>query len=163
MRENLIGKDQLGDVIRYLILTAIDRKWKDHLYAMDQLRDAVGFRAYGQKDPLVEYQHEGFEMFSIMINQINDEILDHLFRIQFIDKSSQGIPHQNEMNYNDPESVLATNAIRQMAPQSQGSQAAVQTNPHAPTPTVRRELPKVGRNNPCPCGSGKKYKKCCGQ
>ena len=163
MRENLVGKDQLGDVIRYLILTAIDRKWKDHLYAMDQLRDAVGFRAYGQKDPLVEYQHEGFEMFSIMINQINDEILDHLFRIQFIDKSSQGIPHQNEMNYNDPESVLATNAIRQMAPQSQASQAVAQANPHRSVPTVRRELPKVGRNDPCPCGSGKKYKKCCGQ
>ena len=130
---------------------------------MDQLRDAVGFRAYGQKDPLVEYQHEGFEMFSIMINQINDEILDHLFRIQFIDKSSQGIPHQNEMNYNDPESVLATNAIRQMAPESQASQAVAQANPHRSAPTVRRESPKVGRNDPCPCGSGKKYKKCCGQ
>src|SRR5437867_2357583 len=152
---------------RYIILNAIDRLWQEHLYAMDALREGVYLRAYAQKDPLIEYKAEAYDMFVELMANIKNEVLHNLFR--------------STSNLQAFENFLATLPqflLKEQAP-SPGT-AALQ---HAPRPQpamataggggdgemkldlapVRRELPKVGRNEPCPCGSGKKYKNCCGR
>jgi len=130
-----------SDVMRYLervvMLQVIDAQWKDHLLAMDHLKEGIGLRGYGQKDPLVEYKKEAFDIFAEMTSRISMEVVGRLFKMQVQKKESVKKEHTKQMrlNYN------------------RGEGAAAQT--------VRREK-KVGRNDPCPCGSGKKYKKCCG-
>ena len=130
-----------SDVIRYLekviLLQVIDTQWKDHLLGMDHLKEGIGLRGYGQKDPLVEYKKEAFDVFAAMISRISTEVVTRLFKIQVQKQEAirKEPTRQAPLNYN------------------RGEAAAAQT--------VRREK-KVGRNDPCPCGSGKKYKKCCG-
>jgi preprotein translocase subunit SecA len=130
-----------SDVMRYLekvvMLQIIDTQWKDHLLAMDHLKEGIGLRGYGQKDPLVEYKKEAFNMFGEMTSRISTEVVSRLFKIQVQTKERvrKEPVRQMRLNYN------------------RGEGSAVQT--------VRRAK-KVGRNDPCPCGSGKKYKKCCG-
>jgi len=159
LRESLIGKDQLTDITKYMILSAIDRKWKDHLYAMDQLREAVGFRAYGQKDPLIEYQHEGFQMFSTMISQINDEILEYLFKMQFVAQPSENSRNTEALNFTHPDQFVSA---KSPGVSEAGAGARNVRQPANAALPIKRDAPKVGRNDPCPCGSGLKYKKCCG-
>jgi len=119
-----------------IMLSAVDRAWKDHLYSMDHLREGIGMRGYAQLDPIVEYKREGYEMFSDMIGRIKEEVLQYLFRFQI--KSADG-------------------RTRAFTPQKQGTVP----EPQGEVPS-RKQL-KVGRNDPCPCGSGKKFKKCCGR
>jgi preprotein translocase subunit SecA len=129
-----------SDVVRYLekviLLQVIDTQWKDHLLGMDHLKEGIGLRGYGQKDPLVEYKKEAFDVFADMISRISTEVVTRLFKIQ--------VQKQEPIRKEPPRQALNYN---------RGEAAAAQT--------VRREK-KVGRNDPCPCGSGKKYKKCCG-
>ena len=143
---------------RYIILNAIDRLWQEHLYAMDALREGVYLRSYAQKDPLIEYKTEAYDMFVDLMANIKNEVLHNLFR--------------STSNLQAFENFLAT--LPQFLLREQGP-----TSPTAPAPgvgehgngdgevsldlPVRRNLPKVGRNDPCPCGSGKKYKNCCGR
>jgi preprotein translocase subunit SecA len=134
-------KEAGADVIRYLekvvMLQIIDTQWKDHLLGMDHLKEGIGLRGYGQKDPLVEYKKEAFDIFGDMSSRISTETLRRLFKIQVQQKESIREPvKQMQVNYN----------------RGEGS---------APAQSVRRTK-KVGRNDPCPCGSGKKFKKCCG-
>ena len=139
---------------RYIILNAIDRLWQEHLYAMDSLREAVYLRAYGQKDPLIEYKNEAYEMFTELMGSIKGEILHNLFRST-----------SNLMAF---EQFLANLPQHLEAPQIDGDQSHTAPEP-APsnepplTLPIQREVPKVGRNDPCPCGSGRKYKQCCGR
>jgi preprotein translocase subunit SecA len=141
-----------------VFLQIIDAKWKDHLYAMDSLREGIGLRAYGQRDPLVEYKREAFEMFSQMVASIEEEALEAIFKLQAAQPERfRGVfssVHQ-ELFHPEIDGMHAAQAAHagQSAPDPQ--EEAVKT--------VRLDHPKVGRNDPCPCGSGKKYKKCCGQ
>ena len=137
---------------RYIILNAIDRLWQEHLYAMDSLREAVYLRAYGQKDPLIEYKNEAYEMFTELMGNIKGEILHNLFRST-----------SNLMAF---EQFLANLPRHEIAPHTDGdrSQEVTDTPGEQPlTLPIQREMPKVGRNDPCPCGSGRKFKACCGR
>ncbi|MCQ2379529.1 MAG: preprotein translocase subunit SecA [Victivallaceae bacterium] len=141
---------------RHTVLDAIDRLWQEHLYAMDNLRSSISLRVYAQKDPLVEYKHEAFGIFKTMMDQVYTDITDSLFRItlrrvtEFEDFMS-GLPQ--ETTHEIP------GQFEQPQEEPQGSGSADEE----PPVTFHREAPKVGRNDPCPCGSGKKYKKCCGK
>jgi preprotein translocase subunit SecA len=139
---------------RYIILNAIDRLWQEHLYAMDSLREGVHLRAYGQKDPLVEYKNEGYEMFVELMSSIKKEVLHNLFRstsnLQAFEQFLSGLPQQLLHQEGGSEDSIAP-----------ASASAPQAAPAALP--IRRSDAKVNRNDPCPCGSGRKYKSCCGR
>jgi len=130
---------------------------------MDSLKEGIGLRAYGQRDPLVEYQHEAYAMFMDMIDRIKEETIEYLFKIKAVteekevrvfDPSRQKLMHEEKTQFQD------------VPAKPEGSQSAYNYDgqlPEGHVPTYKREEPKVGRNDPCPCGSGKKYKKCCGK
>ena len=157
--------EALKGLERYIILNAVDRLWQEHLYAMDGLREAVYLRAFAQKDPLVEYKNEAFLMFSELMDSIKGEVLTNLFRsttnLQAFEMLLRSLP-QNLLQADVPGLTGPAEARPQQA-------AAPAPAPAAPTPpqhiemAIKRELPKAGRNDPCPCGSGKKYKNCCGR
>jgi preprotein translocase subunit SecA len=169
---------------RYLLLPIIDRQWVDHLYVMDHLKTGIGLRGYGQKDPRVEYEKEAFEIFESLKNNIADEAIKGVFRVQI----EHGPPPQELTPYAQgpgaprfepipsgelvPQPVAAGNAlppqqVEQLLGPMPGAGRRVQqfhTNKddESPTKPMQREQPKVGRNELCPCGSGRKYKKCHG-
>jgi preprotein translocase subunit SecA len=158
---------------RYIILNAIDRLWQEHLYAMDALREGVYLRGYAQKDPLIEYKTEAYEMFVDLMANIKNEVLHNLFRstsnLQAFETFLSTLP-QFLMREQTPTAPTATGPVPGRRPErigapvngngdseDNGSEVKLELAP------VRRELPKVGRNEPCPCGSGKKFKNCCGR
>ena len=123
---------------RFIILQIIDSQWKDHLYAMDHLKEGIGLRGYGQRDPLVEYKRESFEIFQAMMERIEDEVIRYLFILEpAVEQEERKARRQQDLVY------------------TSDSDAPVKKKP------LKRQHKKVGRNDPCPCGSGKKYKKCC--
>jgi preprotein translocase subunit SecA len=143
---------------RYIILNAIDRLWQEHLYAMDSLREAVYLRAYGQKDPLVEYKTEAYEMFTELMANIKNEILHNLFR------STSNLMAFEEFLANLPTSLVSPDesSIGAGEPETSEPGIALESSQQpAPLP-AQREAPQIGRNDPCPCGSGRKFKSCCG-
>ncbi|MFI0347172.1 MAG: preprotein translocase subunit SecA [Chthoniobacterales bacterium] len=153
---------------RYVILNAIDRLWQEHLYAMDGLRDAVNLRAYGQKDPLTEYKTEAYTMFVDLMQNIKDEVLNNLFRsvstLQSFETLLATLPHK----LTGPELLLQQSSPSGGYPENsaQDSNAAEQQKADqefAKAFTIQREVPKIGRNDLCPCGSEKKFKSCCGK
>jgi len=133
-RENELGAKTMRELERILLLKVVDEKWMDHLDNMDQLREGIGLRAYGQKDPLIEYKFESYEMFQNMIASIQEDIVRYLYRVNFVQEPQPQNRKIVENRYQD----------------------------EGPRHPVKREN-KTGRNDPCPCGSGKKYKKCCGR
>ena len=150
---------------RYIVLNAIDRLWQEHLYAMDALRDAVGLRVHGQKDPLVEYKNEAYLMFVELMGNIKNEVLNNLFRST-----------SNLMAFEKFLANLPAHLLKQNEDAAAARPAGVRKNPETPATralepesepklgiTLRKEASKAGRNDPCPCGSGKKYKNCCGR
>ena len=147
LREKQMGDEKIRWLEKRIMLYVIDTIWKDHLLSMDHLKEGIGLRGYAQKNPLNEYKKEGYEMFVGMIERIKQGIMEYLFRVQVATEEEQEIgfmPQQQQKmleNHGGP-------------PESRGG-GGVQT-------TVKRNTEKVGRNQPCPCGSGKKYKKCCG-
>jgi len=127
---------------RMILLQIIDQHWKDHLLGMDQLRDGIGLRGYGQKDPLAEYKREGYDMFAGMMTRVKTDTLERLFKFQLVrGERPQELPEERRTS--------------QITFNRGGGSAPAQK-------TVQRDHDKVGRNDPCPCGSGKKYKKCHG-
>jgi preprotein translocase subunit SecA len=150
---------------RYIILQAVDTQWQDYLRNMDTLRQGVGLRAYGQRDPLVEYKHEAYAMFSDLMDRIKSEIAHHLFRAATSAEAFQSFVRQLPMMYvhEEVQSLAARGlAADATAPEDTGNEAALQAALKEKGTPIVREGPKVGRNDPCPCGSGKKYKKCHG-
>jgi preprotein translocase subunit SecA len=140
-REKEFGEPLMRDLENYILLQTVDTFWKDHLLNMDYLKEGIGLRGYGQQDPLVAYKREGHEMFQQMIDRIKDEAVRMLYHIQ-IDREEQVQEMRKEqedqpMYFGPPEGAAKTQAVRKDG--------------------------KVGRNDPCPCGSGKKYKKCHGK
>lgn len=133
-KEQEFGSELMRELERVVLLRVVDEKWMDHIDAMDQLRYGIGLRAYGQRDPVVEYKFEGFEMFEEMVKNIQEDALRMLLRLK-------------------KEHIIQRQKVAEPASATHGDGAA--------KPVVRSST-KVGRNDPCPCGSGKKYKKCCG-
>ena len=140
-KEEDFGKPLMDHLIRMIMLQSIDTRWKDNLLGMDHLKEGIGLRGYGQKDPIREYQKEGYEMFMDMVYRIKTDTIEKLCRVQI--QREEEIEEMQEKQ-------------RQDYTMSRGEDTA------APK-TVKRDHDKIGRNDPCPCGSGKKHKKCCGQ
>ncbi|HHY42337.1 MAG TPA: preprotein translocase subunit SecA [Thermoanaerobacterales bacterium] len=135
-KEEELGSETMRELERFVLLKTVDQKWMDHIDAMDQLREGIGLRAYGQRDPVIEYKFEGYEMFQDMIRSIQEDTVRYLFRVQV-----KKAPERRQKTYN----------------------MTYSHNDGAEKPQPVRNQKKVGRNDPCPCGSGKKYKKCCGR
>jgi len=161
-KEKAMPPGLLRHIEKMIMLQVIDTKWKDHLYAMDNLREGIGLRAYGQRDPLVEYQHEGYDMFMAMIDSIKEETVEFLFKVQAM---AEQVPARGVFQ-SVPQEFIKTDA----APMSKIPQAGKEREVFEEGPSqgsqaeqYKRAEPKVGRNDPCPCHSGKKYKKCCGK
>jgi len=202
-KERQIGPDEMLYHERMIMLQIVDSQWKDHLYALDHLKEGIGLRGYGQRDPLVEYKKESYNMFQALMDRIDEEILRWVFLAQPVPPGPEGgeggpppdeetpggkrrpgggggkrdgaavpeprpvrepelalagaRPMPRNLTFNDPSELLSgsRSALGAAQPkEAQGGSDEVQT--------VRRDSPKVGRNDPCPCGSGKKYKKCHG-
>ncbi|MGZ6248808.1 MAG: preprotein translocase subunit SecA [Syntrophales bacterium] len=140
-KEEEYGKPLMDYLMKIIMLQSIDSHWKDHLLSMDHLKEGIGLRGYGQKDPVREYQKEGYEMFMEMIHRIKEDTIEKLCIVRI----------QKEEEVDEMREEASQDYIM-----SRGEQTA-------DVSTVKREAKKVGRNDPCPCGSGKKYKKCCGR
>ena len=188
-KEALVGADTMRHAERMVMLNVIDNQWKDHLLSMDELKQGIGNRAYGQKDPLVEYKKESFDLFSAMMDRIEDETVRYLYFLQ-VTQNAPVLPFPEEGEEEGGEEESSNGSAGQAAA---SSAAAAEAQRQAAKSTMEdftrniqrkkeRELQvlqfgggddssgpktvnggqKVGRNDPCPCGSGKKYKKCHG-
>ena len=148
-KEKDFGEKTLRELERVVMLKIVDERWMDHIDAMDELKDGIGLRAYGQKDPVVQYRIEGFDMFDQMIADIQLNVVKILMNA----RKREGLPNRQESVRITGEGLENTNvSLKGNTPNQEKSH----------TPIVNTE-PKVGRNDPCPCGSGKKYKNCCGK
>ncbi|MFO1464814.1 MAG: preprotein translocase subunit SecA [bacterium] len=177
-KEQRLGPDLMRQIEKVLMLQTIDALWKDHLLSMDHLREGIGLRGYAQKDPIVEYKREGFAMFEQMMQTFNNDVLQKVFRVEVEESQAVAVaPMQRAqpMTMSRSFAPIASPAARpaQAAPQAAATPLPLpggtlpgmgRPAPQAvqPTGSIQRQDPKVGRNDPCPCGSGKKYKKCHG-
>ena len=154
-KETQVGTDMMRYLERMILLQVVDSQWKDHLLGMDHLKEGIGLRGYGQKDPLIEYKREGFELFEGMEGRIAKEAIEYLMKVQVAV---------------EPERVAQAADLSELplAPSGDGRRGRQrEATPGrslgpAAAPAVAASRAKIGRNEPCPCGSGKKYKKCCG-
>jgi preprotein translocase subunit SecA len=167
LKVSLERPEALASLERYTVLSAIDRLWQEHLYAMDSLRSHIGLRAYGQRDPLIEYKAEAFKLFDELMVNIKSEICSNIFRSasslmafeQFLHNLPQITVHQTANAFRE-----VSQAQSQTAASGPGSEMVTEANEAlAKAQPVRNTMPQVGRNDPCPCGSGKKFKNCCGR
>ncbi len=188
-KEDLIGPENMREAERIIMLQVIDNQWKDHLLSMDHLKEGIGLRGYGQKDPLIEYKKESFTMFQDMMDRIEDETIRYLFFLQVTrGEGPMGQPQPvlpftpdgDEVEEEEPEEEAlvaassdqrraAQNAVedftRNIQRKKDKEMAELQFVGGSGTATEKKQAisdKKAGRNDPCPCGSGKKYKKCCG-
>lgn len=138
-RENMMGPEIMGELESLVMLKVVDSQWMEHLDAMDMLREGVGLRAYGQRDPLVEYKFEAYDMFEAMKSAIQDDIVRYIYRVNLVSQPKV-------------EDHLANASVN---------------NPNGDSETEKKQpvhnKEEIGRNDPCPCGSGKKFKNCCGK
>jgi preprotein translocase subunit SecA len=156
-RAEKFGEEELARLEKFLLLDTVDRQWKDHLLSLDHLREGIGLRAYGQRNPLVEYKRESFDLFEEMWERIEDHVVKFLFHAEPVEDmqlTRRGV--RTTLSHPDAEGLAASHAQQERA-----ANTPVATPDARPT-TIRRSQPKVGRNDPCPCGSGKKYKRCHG-
>ena len=145
-----IGEEQLSELERVVMLKVVDQKWMDHIDAMDELKDGIGLRAYGQKDPVVQYRIEGFDMFDEMVNSIKRDVVKILLNIN------------RAQNLERKQTVKITKQGLQEAAEGLRKDMPKESKEVTHTPVVNNG-PSIGRNDPCTCGSGKKYKNCCGK
>ena len=166
-REELVGDETMRQVERQIMLRLIDQRWRDHLHAMDHLRDGIHLRAMGQKDPATEWQREGFEMFGQMMTGIQSEYVRYIMHVEV----KESDPEEEAKEAETP-NVVATEHKEQVTPSSStsGGQSTADATtkqkaakPEPPTPKVNNEFENVGRNAQCPCGSGSKFKHCHGR
>ncbi len=187
-KENEFSSDVMRQIEKVVLLQVVDAQWKDHLLGMDHLKEGIGLRGYGQKDPLIEYKMEGFDLFNAMIGRIKSETLERLFKIQLVREEPAGDTHHQHTHEHEHTPQPAIESTPKFMPQPEPHSQS--DTPKAVTPPVRRAVlrpaipqphtmhlnrgesptpnpahksdPKIGRNDPCTCGSGKKYKKCHG-
>jgi preprotein translocase subunit SecA len=131
-KEETFGEEDLRAIEHFITLSSLDNHWKEHLLSLDHLKEGIGLRGYGQKDPLREYQRESYELFIDMLDRVRLDTVKKMFAVQ---------PAREELTYDEP--VMFTN--------------------RGDEPEIADKEKKIGRNDPCPCGSGKKYKRCCGK
>jgi preprotein translocase subunit SecA len=151
-RERELGEELLRALERHEMLIVIDQQWKDHLLSIDHLKEGIGLRGYGQRDPLTEYKKEAFDLFQDMVERVKAAVIERLFKVQLVRDAPMELPTLTAW--------ADTRESRGQAPADSGRAPAAPTPPRtsaARTPTGE----KIGRNDPCFCGSGKKYKKCC--
>ena len=190
-KEDLVGADMMRQTERIVMLQVIDNQWKDHLLSMDELKQGIGNRAYGQKDPLVEYKKESYELFTAMMDRIEDESVRYLFFLQVSTGGPPPGPYPDEEDgssiddINGGPALIAGDGGRGVNEPSHDQKQAAKSSMEDFTRNIQRKKEKelaalqfggddstgpkqvvagqkVGRNDPCPCGSGKKYKKCHG-
>jgi preprotein translocase subunit SecA len=159
-KEASVGREVLREIERLILLRVLDNQWIDHLHNMDILREGIGLRAYGQRDPLIEYKIEAFKMFEALMEVVEEDTISDIFKAEIVTEERPNFAEQalflggpENLSYNDPEALLAADPYAQ----------PVQEQPKAGITGQTVVSEKVGRNEPCPCGSGKKYKKCCGK
>jgi preprotein translocase subunit SecA len=173
LKESVEIPEALGSLERNVVINAIDHHWQEHLTEMEELRRSIGLRSYGQKDPLVEYKSEAYKYFEDLMNNVRLQICTGLFRstsnlesfenmLALLSRTAQAVgptdlPAPNAGGATPPSPSITTTVTSNGSPQAQSDQEIV-----LPKVTIRRETPKVGRNDPCPCGSGKKFKNCHG-
>ena len=149
-KEQLVGADDLREIERVITLKVVDDQWMEHIDNMDELKNGIGLRAYGQKDPVVQYRIEGFDMFDAMVENIKVDIAKSLLHLERADNVQRTEAAEiTDASLKDTAISLVDGSI---TPKEGGINK-----------TVVNEQPKVGRNDMCPCGSGKKYKNCCGR
>ncbi|HEX2258447.1 MAG TPA: preprotein translocase subunit SecA [Actinomycetota bacterium] len=151
-REAEIGSERFRELERVVLLSILNARWREHLHEMDLLREGIGLRAYGQRDPLIEYQREAFDMFAGMMDSLKEEFVRYMFHVQVVQEPEPSAPSPNG-RANRAESESALQGARRRA----GAENADVARPGEPARTD-----KIPRNAPCPCGSGRKYKKCHG-
>ncbi len=185
-KEKLIGPDAMRHHERMIMLSVIDQQWKDHLLSMDHLKEGIGLRGYGQHDPLVEYKKESFDMFEAMMQRFQEDTVRYLYLMQILERppdaggpppggavapapdAGTAAPHAGDGNGRRPPRMVSTSADEleeafMRRKRRELEQARMAGGGEAPqVQQVVRGQEKVGRNDPCPCGSGKKYKKCHG-
>ncbi len=170
-REKAGGIDDalLRRVERDVMLQVVDVQWKDHLYSLDHLKEGISLRGYGQRDPLVEYKRESFTMFQAMKERIDEESVKYLWRLRPVEKEGAGataarpaLRRATPLSYNEPRAASALVGAGAAVGAGGDPRPARTGGDDATVKTVRRDVAKIGRNEPCPCGSGKKYKKCHG-
>jgi preprotein translocase subunit SecA len=137
-KEKFVGGPAMREIEKLVMLKEIDTLWIEHLHNMDILREGIGLRAWGQRDPLIEYKIEGYKMFQEMMDAARQEIISMIYKVQVIKEGEEELlQKKRNVTYGEPTRVSRSSAVR--------------------------KTDKTGRNDPCPCGSGKKYKKCCGK
>ena len=144
-RKEQLTPELLSHIQRMVLLQMIDSSWKDHLYELDQVRRGIGFRAYAQKDPKIEYQRESFKLFESMMKRIRESTVEYIFKVQ-VDVRPRAMT-----------GVLQDEALKRVEGGKTGGGFG-----GGRKKIKAGDIKKIGRNDPCPCGSGKKYKKCCG-
>ncbi|PYQ00518.1 MAG: hypothetical protein DMF82_21920 [Acidobacteria bacterium] len=195
-KQGQVGADAMNMFVRMVMLQIVDTQWKDHLYALDHLKEGIGLRGYGQRDPLVEYKKESFNMFQALMDRIDEEMLRWIYLAQPMRGDEGGGPpapsprpvsvareeapvpeprpvrepelafagartRPRNLTFNDPGAVLSGSGSA-LGGVTAAEPAEARGGMDGSVQTVRREGKKVGRNDPCPCGSGRKYKKCHG-
>ncbi len=146
---------ELSDLEKYVLLQIYDGTWKDHLYSMDHLKSSIHFRAFAEKDPKTEYKREGFRMFNEMLETVEDRVTDIIFKVRLeAGARARSVWTVSQTAHDEVGQFAMAERQRAAAQAPQGERKVKQ---------IKLEQPKVGRNEPCPCGSGKKYKKCCGK
>jgi preprotein translocase subunit SecA len=167
-KEQLIGAEAMRYHERMVMLSVLDSQWKDHLLSMDHLKEGIGLRGYGQHDPLVEYKRESFDMFEGMMGRFEEETVRYLYLMQVLEPQAVGAPAEEGGDGGGRRRAAATTVDEleeafQRRKRRELEQARMAgSGDYQPVQQVVRSGAKVGRNDPCPCGSGKKYKKCCG-
>jgi preprotein translocase subunit SecA len=150
-KERTLGEDLMRKLERFAVLQVIDQKWKDHLYEIDQLKEGISLRAYGQRDPLIEYKREAYRMFTELVDRIDEEAVSLIYKLQVTEPRVEKKERPAQVT-EEHQPTVGMGFQAQAAPEAiPGKRAPVKVGK------------KVGRNDPCPCGSGKKYKKCCGR
>ncbi|MFQ5952098.1 MAG: preprotein translocase subunit SecA, partial [Candidatus Omnitrophota bacterium] len=174
-REKLLGEERMRYLEKMVMLSVIDSNWKEYLRELDDLREGISWRAYAQKDPFVEFQHEAFRMFTELMVKIDEETAERVIKISAMEeqyKKAVFKPEEETLEHKGYSAIGISSAGQddfydKGRPGEPGAPGAPEEFLGPPEPkqgvTYRRETPKVGRNDPCPCGSGKKYKKCCGR
>ena len=169
MREVELGEEVMRQIERQVMLNILDQHWREHLQEMDYLREGIGLRAMGQRDPLVEWQREGFEMFGAMISSIAQDFVKYVMHVQVVEQKPADAPQVSDVSTSGPDDpssgsgwTAAAAAARAESAASGSAPEAVAEEPVQNTPMVKSDWDKTPRNAPCPCGSGKKFKQCHG-
>lgn len=173
-REKTCGPERLRMAERFVVLWILDKYWKEHLYALDNLREGIGLRGYGQKDPLVEFKRESFEMFEQMLDGMKTEMVQLLFRLTEVEGGAEAggptarpvgpaPPTRRNLTYGRSFVSPAGSAGPRPSEEPPERFGGANRPPPKLAPRVASDMDRVGRNDPCPCGSGKKFKHCCGR